>query len=189
MASKSDLHRDYVIELENELREFEKKEDAVTKRMQMLVYPAMVAFFILAAYGFYLIQSLTSDVNKMANTMVVISESMNKNMDVLAATTTKMSTQMGSMVNSTATMTNIMGTLSNNTAHMATSTNDMQRDMWSLNQNISTPLSMFNKFIPWNNNSNGRFPGSLPAPTQNTGNQPYSYPAQAITPAPVATTP
>jgi len=54
MAEKSNLHKNYVTELENELREFEKKEDGVTKRMQMMVYPAMVAFFILAAYGFYL---------------------------------------------------------------------------------------------------------------------------------------
>lgn len=173
MAPKSDLHRDYVIELENELREFEKKEDAVTKRMQLLVYPSMVAFFILAAYGFYLIQSLTTDVNRMSNTMEAISESMTQNMGMLSTTTAQMSTQMGSMVKSTASMTEIMSSLSDTTKYMATSTNNMQKDMSSLNQNISTPLSMFNKFIPWNNNSNGRFPSSTSFTVQNDNPPPY----------------
>ena len=181
MAEKSDLHRDYVLELENELREFEKKENAVTKRMQMLVYPAMVAFVILSAYGFYLIQSLTTDVNKIADTMVLMSQSMSKNMDAISATTSNMSTQMQSIVVSTEQMTKIMAELSNTTNYMATSTSNMQKDMWSLNQNISTPLSLFNKFIPWNNNSNGRFPGSsvyAPEPRQVPIYQQYKQPTQ-----------
>ena len=44
--AKSELHRDYVLELENELQEFEMKAESTTRRMQMLVYPAMVAFFL-----------------------------------------------------------------------------------------------------------------------------------------------
>ena len=195
MAPKSDLHLDYVIELENELRKFEKKEDAVTKRMQMLVYPAMVAFFILSAYGFYLIQSLTTDIGRMTNTVEVMSNSVTKNMDSMSTTTEQMSQQMGSMVISTSSMTGIMGgladttkemssnvsTMTNSITSMQVSTGNMQKDMWSLNQNVSTPLSLFNKFIPWNNNSNGRFPGSSSPPmlNKNTPNQAY-YATQTI---------
>lgn len=176
MAQKSDLHKNYVIELENELREFEKKEDAVTKRMQMMVYPAMVAFFILSAYGFYLIHSLTSDVGQMAKTMEVMSESVTRNMDSMANTTGMMSTQMGSIVVSTNSMSKVMSELSETTGTMAKSTDNIQKDMWSLNQNISTPLSMFNKFIPWNNNSSGRFPGSSAYVPNNTHQQQYVAP-------------
>ena len=181
MAEKSNLHRDYVLELENELREFEKKEAAATKRMQMLVYPAMVAFIILSAYGFYLIQSLTSNVDKIADTMVIMSQSMSKNMDSISATTANMSTQMQYIVVSTDQMTKIMAELSNTTNYMATSTSNMQKDMWSLNQNISTPLSLFNKFIPWNNNSSGRFPGSsayAPQSRQQPAYPQYTAPTQ-----------
>ena len=182
MAQKSDLHRDYVLELENELREFEKKEDGVTKRMRMMVYPAMVAFFILAAYGFYLIQSLTTDMNEIAKTMQVMSDSVTKNMDAITVTTENMSRQMENIVVSTNAMTGIMGKLSDTTGYMAVTTGNMQKDMWSLNQNISTPLSMFNKFVPWNNNSSGRFPGSSTQAPNNTYQQQYAAPTPASTP-------
>jgi uncharacterized protein YoxC len=182
MGGKSELHKEYVLELENELREFEKKEEASTKRMQMLVYPAMVAFIILAAYGFYLIQSLTVDVHRMADSIITISNSVEKDMAVISDTTVRMSNQMeklvvttgamtgkmaalvdttGDMSNNVGSMTNSIGSMQSATDSMAFSTNNMQKDIWSLNQNVSTPLSMFNKFIPWNNNSNGRFPGSI----------------------------
>lgn len=182
MAQKSDLHKDYVLELESELREFEKKEDGVTKRMQMMVYPAMVAFFILSAYGFYLIQSLTTDMNEIARTMQVMSNSVTKNMDAITVTTGNMSQQMENIVVSTSAMTRIMGKLSDTTGYMAASTSNMQKDMWSLNQNVSTPLSMFNKFVPWSNNSSGRFPGSSTYAPTNT------YPVQPIAPTQVAPT-
>lgn len=181
MSEKSALHREYVLQLENELRELEKREESSTRRMQMLVYPAMVAFIILAAYGFYMVQSLTSDVARMASAITTISSSVDNNMAVISNSTIEMSEKMTNLVDSTESMTGRMGTLVNTTGQMSTnvgsmsqnvgmmrdattnmaqSTNNMQQDMWSLNQNISTPLSMFNKFIPWNNNSNGRFPGS-----------------------------
>lgn len=181
MAEKSDLHREYVLELENELRELEKREESSTKRMQLLVYPAMVAFIVLAAYGFFLVQSLTSDVDRMANSIIVISDSVKENMDKISANTVSMSNNMSSLdmnihsmtgkmielVESTGSMSSNVGSMSQNigvmrdaTTNMASSTNNMQQDMWSLNQNISTPLSMFNKFIPFSNNSIGRYPGS-----------------------------
>jgi len=188
MAEKSNLHKNYVTELENELREFEKKEDGVTKRMQMMVYPAMVAFFILAAYGFYLIQSLTTDMGEIAKTMQVMSASVTSNMDSLSSTTKNMSNQMENIVVSTNTMTNIMGRLSDTTGSMAQSTNNMQKDMWSLNQNVSTPLSMFNKFVPWNNNSSGRFPGSS-THVPNTNYQQYSAPPAQVAPVAPAAVP
>lgn len=181
MSEKSDLHREYVLELENELRELEKREESATKRMQLLVYPAMVAFIVLAAYGFFLVQSLTSDVDRMTESIIVISTSVEKNMEKISENTISMSDNMSSLdaninsmtgkmfelVESTGNMSNDVGSMSQNigvmrdaTSNMASSTSNMQQDMWSLNQNISTPLSMFNRFMPFSNNSMGRFPGS-----------------------------
>ncbi|MDM8565524.1 DUF948 domain-containing protein [Candidatus Halobeggiatoa sp. HSG11] len=40
-----------------------------TRRWEIIVYPAMFAFVILAGYGFFLIYSLTHDMNSMARSM------------------------------------------------------------------------------------------------------------------------
>lgn len=203
--AKSELHRDYVLELENELQEFEMKAGATTKRMQMLVYPAMLAFFILAAFGFFLIYSLTSDVNRMADTISHMSVSIDRNMNSISGTMGDMSGQMTNLVSSTNQMSGNLGSMTSNTEEMvksivgmrsatydmAASTNNMQRDMWSLNKNISTPLSAMNKFLPWKNSTSMPFPGSrkpLPqsyfaypavTPPYNGGNYNYDVPAPA----------
>ncbi len=185
MGEKSELHRDYVLELENELRELEKREESSTRRMQLLVYPAMIAFIILASYGFYLVQSLTTDVGKMAVSIVTIADSVDRNMKVISSSTVQMSNKMTSLVDSTESMTGSVGDMSSDvgvmkdaTSNLAVSTNNMQQDMWSLNQNISTPLSMFNKFIPWSNNSNGRFRGSNGPTAPPMYYQPYTQQPQ-----------
>ena len=186
--AKSDLHRDYILELENELEEFEKKADSSTKRLQLLVYPAMVAFVILSAFGFYLIYSLTSDVNRMADTIAHMSGSVETNMVTISGTMTSMSDKMDGLNESTKSMSGNIGSMTTNTDEMvqsigglrsatydmAASTNNMQRDMWSLNKNISTPLSMVNKFIPWKNSTSMPFQGSRRPLPQSY----FAYPAQ-----------
>lgn len=179
--AKSELHRDYILELESELQEFEKKADATTRRLQILVYPAMIAFIILASFGFYLIYSLTSDVNRMADTISHMSSSIDRNMDSISGTMGHMSGKMDILADSTQSMSTNVGTMSTNvgsmtnntvemvnsisglraaTYDMAASTNNMQRDMWSLNKNISTPLSFMNNFLPWKNDQSLPFQGS-----------------------------
>lgn len=186
--AKSDLHRDYILELESELQEFEKKADSSTKRLQILVYPAMLAFFILSAFGFYLIYSLTSDVNRMADTIVHMSGSIDTNMDSISGTMGHISTKMDSLNASTKSMSGDLGNMTSNTDEMvksiggmrsatydmAASTNSMQRDMWSMNKNISTPLSAINKFLPWKDSKHLPFPGSRAPLPQSY----FAYPAQ-----------
>ena len=188
MPQSSDLNNDYVKDLQLELRTFEKKSEGSDKHMRLIVYPAILAFIILASYGFYLIQSLASDVNNMAGTMSKMADSVDRNMEsisdtmkdmngdvaTLTSTIRGMSGDIGDMSSNTKTMVDSIGGMKAATYDMAASTNNMQRDMWSLNQNISTPLSMMNKFLPWKNNSTGPFPGSLaPLP-------PSYYPAPRL---------
>jgi len=158
--AKSELHRDYILELESELQEFEKKADATTKRMKMLVYPAMVAFFILSAFGFYLIYSLTSDVARMANTFVHMSDSIEKNMDSMTGNIDHLTKDIGTMTNTTSSMSDSIAGMKPAIYDMAASTNNMQRDFWSMNKNISTPLSFMNNFLPWKDDQTMPFQGS-----------------------------
>jgi len=208
--AKSDLHRDYILELESELLEFEKKADATTKRMQILVYPAMVAFIILASFGFYLIFSLTSDVNRMADTITHMSDSIDRNMNSISGTMGHMSVKMNSLADSTQTMSTDVGSMSKNvgsmtdntvamvksisglraaTYDMAASTNHMQQDMWSLNKNISTPLSFMNNFLPWKNDQTLPFQGSTrPLPPSYfavPAQQPLGYGGTGDLPVPI----
>jgi hypothetical protein len=188
IMAKSELHRDYILELESELQEFEAKANHTTKRMQMLVYPAMVAFFILSAFGFFLIYSLTSDVNRMADTIVHMSQSVDDNMtsisgtmnhmsgtmDTLGTSTEKMSNNVGKMTATTNEMSGAISGMKPAIYDMAASTNNMQRDFWSLNKNISTPLSFMNNFLPWKDDQSLPFQGS-PTPLPQSY---YAYPAQ-----------
>ena len=186
--AKSELHKDYILELESELQEFEAKADHTTKRMKMLVYPAMVAFFILAAFGFFLIYSLTSDVNRMADTIVHMGKSVDSNMTSISSTMNHMSGTMDTLGSSTEKMSNNVGKMTDTTSEMsgaingmkpaiydmAASTNNMQRDFWSLNKNISTPLSFMNNFLPWKDDQSLPFQGSANPLPQSY----YAYPAQ-----------
>ncbi len=175
--AKSELHRDYILELESELQEFEKKADATTKRMQMLVYPAMVAFFILSAFGFFLIYSLTSDVARMANTFVHMSDSIEKNMDSMTGNIDHLTKDIGTMTNTTSSMSDSISGMKPAIYDMAASTNNMQRDFWSMNKNISTPLSFMNSFLPWKDSQSMPFQGSQ-APLPRSQFSPPAYQQQ-----------
>ncbi len=117
------------------------------KKLQMMVYPSLIAFLLLAAYGYYLVNSLATDVKHLSNDMSILTESVDRNMNIIARNM-QMMTQTVNVV-----------------AH---ATVNMQRDMWSLNRNISTPLNPINSMLPWGGGAqNGPYPGSsgpLPYP-------------------------
>ncbi len=115
------------------------EEEAQTRRLQLVVYPSLIAFIVLASYGFYLIYSLTRDVHQLALNVATLTQSVDRNMTRLSAD---------------------VGTMNAGVARMTEAVVNMQRDMWSLNQNVSTPLSVVNRMIPFSNNSSGRYPGS-----------------------------
>lgn len=150
-------------DVEQDLRQFESRQSNATTVLKFLVYPSLVAFIILAGYGFYLIQRLTSDVNRLAETIVQLSASVNSSMLSISGSMTVMSGQMASIVNSTNAMSSHMYAMNNSTQqmssdvtqmnastqHMAASAYNMQHDMWSMNRSISKPLRLFNSFMPF----------------------------------------
>lgn len=115
--------------------------DGTSKNFRLMVYGAMFAFVVLALYGYFLIYNLTRDVHSLATDVSRMTNAVETNMNL-------MSTH--------------LYTIDRSTQMIAHSTVNMQRDMWSMNQNVSTPLSMMNSFLPWSNNVNGPYPGSRP---------------------------
>lgn len=162
----------------------------VTRTLQMLVYPSLVAFVILAAYGFYLVQSLTTDVHRLTLTISSMNQSMQGNMNNIAASMTNLSGQIDKMVDSThhmsaniqgmsqniASMSNDMSQMNSSTQNMAVSTYNMQRDMWSMNRNISKPMKMFSSFMPFGSSDN-HAPYVIPPPAYYAN--PYYMPSYA----------
>ena len=111
---------------------------ASARRWEMIVYPSLVAFIVLAAYGFYLIYSLTKDAHQIATTMQDISSNMlvvSERMTVVADTVEAQSSSMREMVVSM--------------HNMNVSMNQMRQDMSVMNYNVSRPMNKINSFMPW----------------------------------------
>ena len=194
--------------VEEELHQFEEKHSSVTRTLQMVVYPAMVAFIILAAYGFYLVQSLTTYVHRLADSIPKMYESvhamnqsvhhnmstishvmtdMNTQVAKMTQSTQQMSTNMGDMTNSTQTMVNNIQQMNTSTQNIAASAYNMQRDMWAMNKSISGPMKMFNMFTPFGNDKTTPYvvPPPVVAPYNNMG---YYNAMQMYTPTPTTAT-
>lgn len=71
------ITRDMTVCLDKFARTFE----ASARRWELVVYPSLLAFIVLAAYGFYLIYTLTGDVNRLARSMETVVVAIN-NMSV-----------------------------------------------------------------------------------------------------------
>jgi len=56
---------------------FARSFEASARRWELVVYPSLMAFIVLAAYGFYLIYTLTGDVNRLARSMETMVVSVN----------------------------------------------------------------------------------------------------------------
>ena len=149
------------------------------RRWEMIVYPAMFAFMLLAGYGFYLIYSLTNDMRviaqnldpnmglhmsrlsgdmeKMTSTISRMSDNVHEmagTMDVMAQSTTSMSSD-------TATMSQRMNylTMMESIANQMTTMNqgihgmnvnmDMMRQDVAGMRNAVRPMSMFGNMMPF----------------------------------------
>lgn len=140
--------------------------ESSARRWELIVYPSLFAFIILAAYGFYLVYSLAKDVHYLAI-------SVDSHMTVLAGNMQSVSENMGQMTANIRTMTVSLDAIDKNvgtlqpmlanigsmdeaiktmtvaTRSMSTATHNMQYDMSRMNHNIGRPMSFLNTFLPW----------------------------------------
>jgi len=114
---------------------------ASARRWEMIVYPALFAFIILAAYGFFLIYSLTTNISRVAddmNKITITMEHVALNMDAVSKNMVVMTQTVDSQSSSMKEMTYHM-------RGMNMSMNQMRHDM----SNVSRPMSFMNDFMPW----------------------------------------
>jgi methyl-accepting chemotaxis protein len=136
------------------------------KRWEMIVYPGMFGFILLAGYGFFLIYNLTNDMKTIAGsldpTMGLHMSSFDESMQSLTANIGNMTARVEDMSSELKTMSGKMNNLDamptitvqleqmNQSVGMMSANFDMvRRDMAMMNHSISKPMSMMNNFMPW----------------------------------------
>ncbi len=149
--------------------------DSFQNRWKYAVFPAMVAFVILSVFGFYLIygmlqrmEDLSKDVNRMADTISDALPAMQQNVNMMATDMHQMNAAIGTSLPK---LEQRVDAMSNSTEHMAKTTDSMGQSMWEMNRNVSKPLSMMNKMIPW---STQKAP-TTSRPNNNSYPQPVYY--------------
>jgi len=129
------------------------------RRWELIVYPSLFAFIILAAYGFYLVFSLAKDVHYLAisvdSNMTVLAsnmQSVSDNMAQLTANIRTMSVSVESIARDVTTLEPIladMDSMKDTMRHLSITTYNMRGDMAGLNQSVGRPMSFMNTFMPW----------------------------------------
>jgi len=140
--------------------------ESSARRWELIVYPSLFAFIILAAYGFYLIYNLAKDVHYLAisvdtnmTTLAGNMQNVSENMSQLTANIRAMTVTMDSIDNKVATLEPMLANLdsmdgaiqsmTHATHSMGRSTHFMQTDLSRMNNNIGRPMSFMNSFMPW----------------------------------------
>ena len=140
--------------------------ESSARRWELIVYPSMFAFIILAAYGFYLVYSLAKDVHYLAisvdSHMTVMAgnmQSISENMGQMAANVRTMTVSLDAIEHKVGTlepmlanidsMDDAIQTLTVSTQNMTTAAQNMQYDMARMQNNIGRPMSFMNNFMPW----------------------------------------
>ena len=129
------------------------------KRWELIVYPSLFAFIILAAYGFYLVFSLAKDVHYLAisvdSNMTVLASNMQSiadNVGQMSANVRTMAVSVESISRDVSTlepMLTSMETMDQAIQSMTFTTAHMRDDMAIMNRSISRPMSFMNRFLPW----------------------------------------
>ncbi|MCB1528879.1 MAG: hypothetical protein KDJ45_14440 [Hyphomicrobiaceae bacterium] len=140
------------------------------KRWEMVAYPAMVLFTLLALFGFYKIYSVSENMRIMAErlqpqmgehmdrltrSMQSLTENvsqMSKNINAMQLRVADMSTDTKAMtrqMEALATMDKNIATMNQSVAAMTAHTDMMRWNMATMNNSIQRPMNFMNSFMPW----------------------------------------
>ena len=144
------------------LDKFSRTFEASARRWELVVYPSLLAFIVLAAYGFFLIYTLTNDVGRMARsieTMVVSMDDVAKDLHVVSTHVVQISSSMRVVANDVSseseTMKDMLVKMDDMNKSMGVMTvpfydmrNDMSRMNHSMHQ-VAGPMKMMSGMFPF----------------------------------------
>lgn len=158
------------------LDDFSRSFEASARRWELVVYPSLFAFIILAAYGFFLIYRLTSDVNSITDKMVLIATNMEKvshnmaqmtgsiqlvatevsqvrgTMEDMLLTVVDMNEHVGSLDNSAENLLISLDAINQSVHGMTVTLTHIRSDMSVMTynmHNVAKPMKFMNNFVPW----------------------------------------
>lgn len=144
---------------------------AALKTVRIIAYSGMVAFVILAAYGFFLIYQLTTDAHRMTTHMGQMNWTMGNMRD--------------SMSNMEVAMQNLdpmmrhMANMDATTQHMASTVSLIQHSARNLDRSFGPMMGNFNRFMPFMGGGQRGYQGS-PPPSMPPQPLVTPYPAYAM---------
>ena len=167
-ASKN---KDIVIEGDAMAR-FANAFEASARRWELIIYPTMLAFVVLAAYGFFLIYTLSKDINTLARGMdpemgkhlshisesvIYLSENirtMTRRVHDMSVSVDDMASKMDELDHLEPMLVNMQGmnsSMAGMNRHMQnmTLTGDAMRNEMGRMGNSMRPLNFMNNFTPW----------------------------------------
>ncbi|MBT8121632.1 MAG: DUF948 domain-containing protein [Gammaproteobacteria bacterium] len=167
-ASKN---KDIVIEGDAMAR-FANAFEASARRWELIIYPTMLAFVVLAAYGFFLIYTLSKDINTLARGMdpemgkhlshisesvIYLSENirtMTRRVHDMSVSVDDMASKMDELDHLEPMLVNMQGmnaSMAGMNRHMQnmTLTGDAMRGEMGRMGNSMRPLNFMNNFVPW----------------------------------------
>jgi len=179
-AQKKILEEAYVSDKPSDpLERLANTFDSSAKRWEMVVYPSLFAFVLLAGYGFFLIYRLTHDIAVLSQSVthmaVIVSDvmprmsndltrmtgsvdNMTGNIAGMSGDIEGMTTEIVSMsgqMNSLTPMSKNIQSMTSNLGSMNRSVYGMQRDMHGMNRTVSSgPFGMMNDVMPFSSDTN-----------------------------------
>ena len=193
-AQKKILDKSFVSDPANSLERLANTFDSSARRWEMVVYPSLFAFVLLAGYGFFLIYRLTHDIailsqsvthmavivsdamprmSKDLNTMTGSIDNMTGNIDGMTTEIVSMSGQMNALTP----MSSNIQSMTHNIGSMNRSVYGMQRDMHGMNRTVSSgPFGMMNDVMPFTSDTN--VPPAMAPPPVWPSYSPNLVPAQ-----------
>ncbi len=147
----------------NSMERFVHAFEKSARRWEMIVYPAMFAFVVLAAYGFFLIYSLSQDMRIIASRfdpnmgghmaeLATNIRDLNQNISLMTQRMDTISVTMTDMSQKLDTLNPMLTRLSDmeRTMRVMTVTSDqMRKDMSTMTQSFARPMNMINRMTPW----------------------------------------
>ena len=137
------------------LENFSRTFEASARRWELVVYPSLLAFIVLAAYGFFLIYTLTGDVARLARSMesvVVSMEGVVSTMTTVSGNVAAMSTNLTSIADDVGEGSETMATI-NETMHVMTvPMYQIRHDMAGMNHHmhkVAQPMRMMGGMMPF----------------------------------------
>ncbi len=189
-----------ITDAENSELSQNKKLATFENRWRFAVVPAMVAFFMLFACGFYLIYSMLDRMQALSKDIARMTQVISESLPVMQGGIVGMSSKMqkvgddlNSMANDVHDMSSVLSKtmpsmelrlvdmatninlMSYSAAAMAATTDNMGRNIWSMNRSISKPMSFLSDMMPWQSSNN-----QIPPPTNYAIRQPYPYTRVAV---------